>query len=285
MKPLPYVDLDLHYEKEFKSSKTKSKNWDYYRCSLEELIPMIEKEKNLIDFKNELLAITQLYFDGLVDKKSNNLKCKNLIKQKNILDKLCSIDKSFVGAFYKGKNVNLDRIKEYLLSNVSEIVKYGSKDSAKKRHLVCLPTYVQCFGMLLSDGLSEIGPIDSLVCIASGGFEPSFLAMNILEKNYLTIVRYSRIEKKDSGVAVLGEEDFVSNVKDKNVLIVEDIISTGQTLSNVIDYVHNVKPKSLYGIVVLGGSFTTLGGLRVEIINRGNGVIFKYEGKNKKKKF
>ena len=74
---------------------------DSYMWPINTLINKIEKENNLFDFRDQLSAIVQLYFDGLIKKEHSGTKEKNKVwsEQKLVLDKLNNAGKLAYGSF------------------------------------------------------------------------------------------------------------------------------------------------------------------------------------------
>ena len=223
------------------------------------LINKIEKENNLFDFRDQLSAIVQLYFDGLIKKEHSGTKEKNKVwsEQKLVLDKLNNAGKLAYGSFYRGNGIDFDKVREMILPNASKIIKYSNEENAKPRHLANSNGHkeIQDFGLILTEIASVKEPFDTIVCCASGGFEPSFLAMDILEKNTIVPVRYSWVsgDRQDFKVKFpkYAPDDYLSSKVDgKKVLVVEDVVSSGRSLAEVLEMVEDNKPGDLWVGVV-----------------------------------
>lgn len=265
MKPLPKIDL-TEYNTTYDGYN--------YKKTLEELIKKVKKEEDVVDFINELLAIIQIYFDGLIhNRESNQI-------EKEILDNLFLAGKKIIGSFYRGEPIDLENIREIFLPYAPYIIKYGDKKSAKDRHLERSYESVQTFGLTLPEILSKDGmeSLDTLVCIATGAFEPSFLAMDIIEKEDLIAVRYSHFSRNDPCVRIpRTEKDIISKIKKKKVLVIEDIIISGDTLINVMSYLAKMEPDKLYGTSVIGKLSQQNSDLDMKIINERNPFFYEFK--------
>lgn len=227
-------------------------NFSVYQKTLKELLIGIEKENNPLYFRDKLMAIIQLYFDGIIDRDLSDEEFWPL--QSATLDKLFLAGKTAIGTFYRNEGINFDKIKEILLPSASDIILFGDNENkAKYRHLESQYDNLQKMGLEFQNILENrrfIRP-DSLVCIASGAFEPSFLIMDILDIKELTPIRYSRCCKKDKEVLVPknAPKDYVSSkIKNKHVLVIEDWINGGQTLEKVIMHILEIGPGVVSGI-------------------------------------
>ncbi|MCK4808836.1 MAG: phosphoribosyltransferase [Candidatus Aenigmarchaeota archaeon] len=251
MKKIQEINLDEIYEDEILSVKPYTFNY-----KLADYLEMIQEENNPLDFKEQLLAVTQLYYDGILRDQfwSGNffgLKSKEFSLKLEILDKLILSGKIAVGSFYEGKGIDADEVRSIFMPYISDILRYGNAETpSKTRHLRFNWSDVQDFGIALQERLDyKVKFPDVIVSVASGGLEPAYLAMHVTEKDDLFVLRYST-EKEDSGVQVFGKDkDYFDgkNLKDKNVFVIDDIIETGTTMFNVLRYIFNLKPSELYG--------------------------------------
>ena len=249
MKPIPKINLNTHYESEFSSAELQFYN------NMPGLIKMIETEDNPVNFKNQLLSIAQLYFDDLVDNDvSGNT---DWPEQSEALSKLNLAGKKAIGSFYRGEGIDFDGVKETLLPYASVFQKYAKNEKqSKARHLFYKSDYVQRFGLKLQQASNSMADIDTIVCVASGGFEPSYLAMDMLEKEDLGVMRFSYIERKDSKVRVPACTPYScldAQIRDKRVMVVEDWMASGRSWSYVMKFTSDFKPAELYGGSVIGG--------------------------------
>src|SRR3989339_417894 len=195
MVKLAKTNLYDYYNTEINFSN--EKNRDY----LENLIRKIEGEENIIDFKEQLLAITQLYHDGLIFSPVQEQKWKS---QRETLDKLIKAGKISIGQFYSGEGIDMNQIREIILPSAEQILEYGDTSrKAKSRYLNYREGDIQNFGLILQEELKKetIKPT-CLVCVANGGFEQAYLTMNLADINDLAIVRYSHVKEHDSQLMV-----------------------------------------------------------------------------------
>lgn len=86
-----------------------------------------------------------------------------------------------------------------------------------------------------------------IVCVLKGAF--IFLADLVRKLKIPVEVEFIRISSYGAGTSssekISLKMDMTADVKDKNVIIVEDIIDSGLTLEYLIDYVRSLRPKSL----------------------------------------
>ncbi len=278
MKKIQKINLDEIYEDEILSVKPYTFNY-----KLADYLKMIQEDNNPLDFKEQLLAVTQLYYDGILNNQrwSDNvfgLKSKEFSLKLEILDKLILSGKIAVGSFYEGKGIDADEVRSIFMPYISDILRYGDADTpSKTRHLRRYLSDVQDFGIALQERLdSKVKFPDVIVSVASGGLEPAYLAMHITEKDDLFVLRYST-EREDSGVQVFGKDSNYfdgKDLKDKNVFVIDDIIETGTTMFNVLRYIFNLKPSELYGSSVYSRFITPIKPY-IEIIDS-KPLLFRY---------
>ena len=266
MNPIPNISLSRHYQAE------KLLIEHSYHLNLQDLMKKIETEDNPLNFNDQLLAITQLYFEGLIEKYiDQNIDQENLeSEQSETLSRLNLAGKKAIGSFYRGNGVDFDDIRETFLPYASTIMQSGNNDCAAKHRHAFFTDYdeVQRFGLNLPIISDYIGDIDTIACVASGGFEPSYLLMDMMEKEELAVMRYSYNNKDDSEVRVpayVSENYLGSQIKGKKVLVVEDMVSTGESLGQVMKFVSNLKPKEVYGTSVIGNNYVI--NLNANILN------------------
>ena len=249
MVKLAKTNLYDYYNTEINFSN--EKNRDY----LENLIRKIEGEENIIDFKEQLLAITQLYHDGLISSPVQEQKWKS---QRETLDKLIKAGKISIRQFYSGEGIDMNQVREIILPSAEQILEYGDTSrKAKSRYLNYREGDIQNFGLILQEELKArtIDPT-GLMCIANGGFEPAYLAMNLTNIDDLIVARYSHVKENDSQLMIPDyqqKKDFKERIK-KEILIINDCIDTGKTASSVIFSILPLKPRKLFFASVEGNS-------------------------------
>lgn len=279
MKKIQKINLDEIYEDEILNVKPYTFNY-----KLADYLEVIQEENNPLDFKEQLLAITQLYYDGILRDQfwSGNvfaLKSKKFSLKLEILNRLILSGKIAVGSFYEGKGIDADEVRGIFMPYISDILRYGDAEAeSKTRHLKCYWSDVQDFGIALQERLdNKVKSPDVIVSVASGGLEPAYLAMHITEKDDLFVLRYST-ETGDSNVQVFGKDNNYFDGKDlkgKNVFVIDDIIETGITMLNVLRYIFNLKPSELYGSFVYSRFITPIKPY-IEIIDS-KPLLFRYK--------
>ena len=273
MNKIQDMNIGEYYRAELDSAKS-----DYYfeARSLRELLIDIKTEYNPVSFKEQLLAINQLYFEGTLQNPND------LNAQSQTFEKLFLAGKSAIGSFYEGNGIDFDKIKEMVLPYADKIINYGNTTgfANKRRDLRRCEKHTLNFGLELQKTFDDTKPIDTLVCIASGAFEPSFLAMHIKEKDELTVVRYSHRNYSDYDIRIpksFPKEYLNSKIKDKKVLIAEDHIASGETVKKVTSFISSLNPDELYCMSALGCCFNLESDNRFEILKEGRPLICRYE--------
>ena len=84
-------------------------------------------------------------------------------EQKKVLDAINSAGIYSIGQFYAGQGIDAEKARELILPYASEIVKYGSSNGAKFRHLWEDISKVQSLGRFVQNSCGGIGPVDSVI--------------------------------------------------------------------------------------------------------------------------
>ena len=274
MNKIPAINIREYYQAELDSAKGD----EYFAGSdLKKLMEDLENEDNPVDFKEQLLAINQLYFEGILEEHSQD----EWDAQSKALEKLILAGKNAIGSFYDGNGTDFDSTKEIVLPYADKLIKYGntSCNANGRRDLRQHENDTQKFGLELQKAFDNPKFIDTIICVASGAFEPSFLAMHIIEKDELTVVRYSHINKYDSDIKIpkcFPKEYINSKIEDKKVLIAEDFIASGKTIKKVLSFVSALNPDELYCISVLGRSRNSESANRMEFLKTSRPSICRY---------
>lgn len=95
--------------------------------------------------------------------------------------------------------------------------------------------------------------IDLIVCVASGGFEPSFAVGMLLPGVDLITVRFSRYKNLDKRVLVprcLGADYATQRFSARRVLIVDDAISSGFMMEKTMEFISSNHAEVVYGAAV-----------------------------------
>ncbi|MFH1127201.1 MAG: phosphoribosyltransferase [archaeon] len=278
------TDLRTHYEHEIKTAEER------YPNNLPSIFSLIEKESNPIDFKEELLAITQLYFDGIVSSSGKTIEesvCKNTsdinhveetwYMQRDVLNSLVSAGKKAIGSFYEGNSIDIDVIKEMFMPYKTEILKDGEHERSKERRLQGVIAPIHTLGSRLQQRFgTDIETPDTIICISSGGFELSYLAMNIAGTDRLITVRYSRYAKGDTEVIIPknAPRQYLDNeIKNKRALVVDDWISSGSSLSRVMQNILKSEPHTLYAVTATSDGYLSDPNIK---IREGHPLIYEY---------
>ena len=243
MRPLPEFDFDEKYKCELNLR-------DYFgdhRKTLDVLLKKMDREKNALMFRNQLFATLQLYYDGML---SNDTDEGSICSQEEVLDQLLLAGETFVDNFYRGEVIDFDEILDMIMPYETEILKWGYKGSAKQRHLngELHILKLQSFGFNIPEIVDMVNP-DTLVCIASGGFEPAIIAKNITDNKTLAILKYSRIYERNEEVRIPSEtpnDCLHKKIEGKRVLVIDDLIVSGKTIYKVLNYLSEMEPETLH---------------------------------------
>ncbi|MDP1722295.1 MAG: phosphoribosyltransferase [Candidatus Gottesmanbacteria bacterium] len=98
--------------------------------------------------------------------------------------------------------------------------------------------------LLAEQILKSKKPIDEIVAIARGGLSLGLILTDLLQKpiSTITIQSYTDIEKQGelTITSKLGKQ-----IKDKNILLVDDIADSGKTFQRAIKYLQAFRPASI----------------------------------------
>jgi hypoxanthine phosphoribosyltransferase len=227
-----------------------------YSRTIPELLKDIKTEKDATSFKESMLGLIQLYYDGLVEKEECSKSSQVWTKQKETLDELLRGVQLTVARFYQAnKNIPFLQVKKIVLPLEERLIKYGSKKSSKTRHLSLCENQVRDYATDIIP-LLENEKIDTIIPVASGGFEPAVLAADYLGITNIFPVRYSILSREDTRVNLAHHAPrkyTYKQITDKKVLIIEDIIYSGETIGEIISWTEKFRPAKVYvGIVQEG---------------------------------
>ncbi|MDO8516557.1 MAG: phosphoribosyltransferase [Nanoarchaeota archaeon] len=239
-----YTKSEKISEGEFKSNIFNVNYFITYDSDIKDLLKNIEKNSDPRNFKEALLRINQLYYDGLIELE----KQENWEEQEEILKKLINTSSEFIGQFYRNFNyVPIKKTREIILPLEESLIKYSSKLKAKPRHLSGEECNIRDFANNLEEKLKHEN-IDLIIPIMSGGFEPAALLKDWLAIDQFLPIRYSSRTKKDDSVLVpaLAPEDYIKEqIKGKNILLIDDIKASGKTLHDVNQFLKQNFPKKI----------------------------------------
>lgn len=216
-------------------------------CTGSDVLRSLEYEENPVALKHDLLDLAQILFEGIVEQRGGAWD-----EKRACLSALYEAGKRCVGSFYRGEPEQPDVLREFILPHATTILTYAKNRPPKGRHLHGRST-LQLFGQSLPRMFPGLSGIEALVGIASGGFEPSFLLMDMLDCPLLPVC-YSWVHGNDVSPHVprLLKDPYFSSLKGKRVLLVDDVIHTGKSLWKVSRRVASAQPKALYGCAVTG---------------------------------
>lgn len=245
LKPLPDVDLLDRYSHEYANFSQRERPRFTY-CS--DILRGLEHEENPVILKSDILDLAQLLFEGIVLRPERG-SCDG---KKACLDALYDAGKRCIGSFYRGEPEPPDTLRELLLPQATAIISYAKDTPPKNRHLRWDYT-LQLFGRSLPKLFPGLSGIEVLVGIASGGFEPSFLLMDMLDCPLLPVA-YSHVHGTDTTphLPKLQKGPYLSALHGKQVLLVDDVVYSGKALWKVSCEVASAQPRALYGCAVAG---------------------------------
>lgn len=221
---------------------------DIYGKGLIPLLKQLETEEDPKNFKEIILRMVQLYFDGLVDGVEQPGNREIWEEQLNALNLLLKGVRLTVSGYYRdNKNVQISDVREMVLPLDSVIIKHGSKQGCKNRHLSADEFGVSNYNSSLEKDVNGM-EFDLIIPVASGGFEPGLLAADYWDVDNIFPVRYSTQSRNDKEVLVPNQapKDYAEKqIKGKRVLVVDDIVSSGQTAENILQWVKKHDPEML----------------------------------------
>ncbi len=239
---------------------------------LEALLRDLESSTNPLELREDIFGIAQLYTDGIIGGPFTGLidkitgKENSWQEQKRVLDSINQTGIEATLQFYAGERINVERVRELILPYASEIVKYGSSELSKKRHLSPQIERMQNYGRFLERYPNAVGKIDAIVAVASGGFEPAYLLANAYGINDIAVPRYSSCNRGDVRVKTPKDApaDYMGGYcNGKNVAVVEDTVCRGESIIAVIKKVLEYAPKRIVGFGVEDGTENKEGTARV----------------------
>lgn len=252
LKPLPDIDLQDRYGRDYANFYMGDPRPISFLPdnlnTIPTLLRRLEHEENPVALKHDILDLAQLLFDGIVRLPGGGF----WDEKRACLSAICQAGKRCVGSFYRGEPEEPAVLREILFPYATTLTTYAGCGPPKVRHLRRDST-LQVFGQSLPEMFPGLSGIEALVSIASGGFEPSFLLMDMLDCPLLPVC-YSWMSRNDRSPHVprLQKKSYFSALRGKQVLIVDDVVSSGKTLWKVSRRVASAQPKALYGCAVTG---------------------------------
>jgi adenine/guanine phosphoribosyltransferase-like PRPP-binding protein len=214
--------------------------------SMGEVLMNIDREDSPKEFKENVLRLAQIYFDDLFEGKLpyNDDKA-------NISEAVLKAVRLSVTGYFDNK-IPYKKVKacimpyEKILSDCKNHYKFRHLDQ-RESALISFAKNMECF-------LKE-KDVDVIIPIASGGFEPTVLCADYLSTSEIFPVRYSLISRSDKEVLLppgYSKKDLKARLSGVNVLIVDDLIQWGRTISIVKSWLDDYRPNKVYFTVVVG---------------------------------
>lgn len=98
--------------------------------------------------------------------------------------------------------------------------------------------------LLAEQILKSKKPIDEIVAIARGGLSLGLILTDFLQKPISTITIQSYTDIKKQGLVQITSK-LGKPIRDKNILLVDDIADSGKTFVRAISYLGTFRPKSI----------------------------------------
>lgn len=98
--------------------------------------------------------------------------------------------------------------------------------------------------LLAEQILKSKKPVDEIVAIARGGLSLGLILTDFLQKPISTITIQSYIDIKKQGLVQITSK-LGKPIRDKNILLVDDIADSGKTFARAISYLEGFHPKSI----------------------------------------
>lgn len=204
-------------------------------------------EKEPKQFKECLLKIAQLYFEGLVEESSFR-GVEVWAEQLEALEVLLKGIRLTVANFYRrDENIPFSEVLELVMPYESILTKYGSKNTSRLRHMYGEESTVRESVGDIVRSLDE--EIDLVIPVASGGFEAAALISDYLDVGQVFPVRYSNVSRNDWRVLVpkcAPKKYAKERIEVKNILIVDDIVDSGGTARKLIRWANKNNPTKVY---------------------------------------
>lgn len=219
------------------------------KLTLVDLLDRVGTYKNPGRFKEVMLRIAQLYFDGLIEQKDPSRNPMIWLEQKEALEAILTGVRQTVSGFYrKNGEIPFLEIRELIRAHEKGIIFHGSSAKCKYRHLEAQERNVADYAISVASALSG-EEIDLVIPIASGGFEPAILTADYLGVPQIFPVRCSRVSRADNEVLTPNQapENYTRDkIIGKRILIVDDIVSSGGTIDVVTNWLKTLNPARLY---------------------------------------
>ncbi|MBU0959214.1 MAG: phosphoribosyltransferase domain-containing protein [Nanoarchaeota archaeon] len=265
MNPIPSIDLKARYGR--------TPDEVYGIGYLDGLIQSLERlEGEVHSNREKIFRIAQLYIDGVIESKANRKASYEEWEAKDsALRAINYAGMQAMDSFYRGEGINEEQLRETILPHADTILRHGSLRASKKRHLTGVVDSVQDRILTLQRSLEKIGPLDSIVAVASGALEPAYVLAKVLEIPEVAAARLSRMAKNDSRVKTPTRDTdryLRWHCEGKNVLVVEDIALEGVSMAKVLKKAIEYNPKRVVGLIIKGKPATVLGKVSSKLYQR-----------------
>ena len=208
--------------------------------SVDELINALESEDDPHKFRSGLLIAVRRYFDELVGGIHPDQAAANYYEAFNAgLNGL----RIALSSYNRDYNINYEAVRNKIRPFVDKIpALFGTE--TRRLETWDRPFPPKYFLKEVEIKLRE-QCIDLVVPIAAAGLEPACILADTLGVKDVFAIRYSPLRLKDYSVKIpagIPESHLSSIFTGKNVLIVDDIVSTGKTMQEAMNWVSRYSP-------------------------------------------
>ncbi len=202
-------------------------------------IKTFDEEDSPLEMKNSLLNLSSAVFRMISETDENERKEYPLNLERRTMDELIEIAKFGVMGFYKD-NLEFGIIKKEIRKFLEKKINLESYRPIYQRHLKDDEDLVKRF--MLEMKTSEF---DVIIPVMNGGFEPALL---LNSRQGIIPIRYSVLKYSDRSpyIPECYKKDLKNDIKDKEILIMEDLIATGESILGVANFVKNFCPEEIY---------------------------------------
>ncbi len=231
---------------------------DNYGRSFDGILTCALQEKRGAYLVGQMLDITQLYLNQIMVPvlSESRKEVKNPAAGQKTLEKLLSLDETVVAAFRAGRPmdikkfwVDLAKISYSLNRETGFIAQLNPQSRYLEEDTPVLNAY--CMRVLyknLREKLNDIN-IDTIIYIANGGLEAALLVKMVKPAAKLIPLRYSQYRLRDNSPNIpncMSLSEFYASIENKSILIIDDDIDTGCSMSKITHWIEKLKPKELY---------------------------------------
>ncbi len=202
-------------------------------------IRTFDEEDSPLEMKNNLLNLSSAVFRMISETDENERKEYPLNLERRTMDELIEIAKFGVRGFYED-NLEFGIVKKEIRKFLEKKINLEPYRPIYQRHLKDDEDLVKRF--MLEMKTSEF---DVIMPVMNGGFEPALL---LNSRRGIIPIRYSVLKYSDRSpyTPECYKKDLKDDVKDKKILIMEDLIATGESILGVANFVRNFYPEEIY---------------------------------------